>query len=112
MRNQDPKATLSQISLNTKMCVGFRHPAFDTTRQALTFKTTIKPGVNNHVEITLNAGDLYDVKLFQTRAGVVKVTKEAKDIYCEDLSEVIYRICTWNFSEAEYNAVGIHSVKS
>ncbi len=80
-----------QIGIQTKMACGAREPMGDAN--SLTFRVTIKPNQRHKIVVTLDPSDTYTVKLYSVRNGEVKVVEEADDIYCEVLSEVIYRMC-------------------
>ena len=49
-----------------------------------------KPRVNV-IKIELNGGDLYDVYFYFLRAGKLKTVAEEKDVFCDQLREVIER---------------------
>lgn len=85
----------SQISRSTKMACGARNPTKgkDNNRPYLLFQVTIKPGVKNFVKVTLDPSDTYTVKLLQYRGVNVKEIESHEDIYNDNLSEVIYRMC-------------------
>jgi hypothetical protein len=85
----------SQISRSTKMACGVRKPTkgTDGNRPYLIFQVTIKPSVKNFVKVTLDPSDTYTVKLLQYRGENVKEVESHEDIYNDNLSEVIYRMC-------------------
>ena len=92
-----------QISRSTKMACGAREP-IATDDRTLRIKVTIKRGVSHVIYVTLDASDTYTVKLVTWRQPslakrlegaetVVKTVEELSDIYNDNLSEVIYRMC-------------------
>lgn len=84
-----------QISTSTKMACGAREPRVDVdgTRPYLYFRVTIRSGVRHVIQVWLEPSDTYTVKLLGQRKFDVKTEEEADDIYCDNLSEVIYRMC-------------------
>lgn len=90
----DAHETLAQIGTLTRLAVS-------GGRAELYADAVILPcGTNRRVEVRLNAADLYDV--FRTRLIVngprrgERVTEsEQFDVYCDQLSEAVYRAGTW-----------------
>ena len=82
----------SQISLATKMAVGARDPVVDDKKGYLHFRVTKTPGDFRKIQVQLTPMDTYDVRLItiNRRTYEVVTEKEARDIYAEDLSEIIY----------------------
>ena len=84
--------TWSQISRDTKWACGARNPVQDGN--TLFFQVTITRNRKHKVYVTLDPSDTYTVKLISyTGLDDVKVEKEASDIYCDQLSELIYDWC-------------------
>ena len=57
-------------------------------------------GQSRRVEIRLNGRDLYDVRRVRTinrgtRRGDEVIEYERTDVYCDDISEVVYMAGTW-----------------
>jgi hypothetical protein len=84
-----------QISVGTKMACGAREARVDVdgTRPYLYFRVTIRSGVRHTIQVWLEPSDTYTVKLLAMRGFDIKTEEEAEDIYCDNLSEVIYRMC-------------------
>jgi len=43
----------------------------------------------NHITVSLNGKDLYDVVFYFKRGGKVKIVSEARDVYCDQLKSMI-----------------------
>src|SRR4051812_34737914 len=89
------KVIWEQIDRNTKMACGAReaHVDVDGTRPYLYFRVTIRSGVRHTVQVWLEPSDTYTVKLLAMRGMTIKTEESHDDIYCDNLSEVIYRMC-------------------
>ena len=59
---------------------------FALEKDGLSFRFKGSPRAN-HVRITLNHLDLFDLTLGRIRNGNYQVVHEAKDIFCEDLGQ-------------------------
>ena len=95
MKNQEATTIWQQISTGTKMACGAREPSAgtDNNRPYLCFKVTITKGVSHRIQVWLEPNDTYTVALLAQRKFVVKEVERAEDIYCDNLSEIIYRMC-------------------
>lgn len=80
-----------QISQNTKWACGAQFPT--GSENSLTFTVRIKPGVRHKVEVVLDPSDTYTVRLHQIRGASSRVVEEHSDVYCDELSELVYRMC-------------------
>jgi hypothetical protein len=81
-----------QISLGTKMACGAREQMGDA--DSLTFRVTISRGVTHKVKVQYNKGaDDYTVILYRIRGTNVTEQEKHKGVYCDNLSDVIYRMC-------------------
>lgn len=89
------KVIWQQISRSTKMACGAREAMVDVDegKPYLCFKVTIKPGTRNAIKVWLEPSDTYTVVLIAQRKFEVKEVERKEDIYCDNLSEVIYRMC-------------------
>jgi hypothetical protein len=88
----DARITWKQIPLLTKMQVGAHNAVAGL--DFLMFKVRIFPNQCHKVKITLNAMDTYDIELIKIRKGQAQQVKSLSDIYCDQLGEVIYNLCT------------------
>jgi hypothetical protein len=57
-------------------------------------QVTIHPGKNNKLVIRLKWDDTYRVEVWQQRAGQDKLEEYLDGIYCDQLDEAIYWLCT------------------
>ncbi len=89
------KVIWEQISRDTKMACGARDARVDVdgTRPYLYFRVTIRAGVRHTIQVWLEPSDTYTVKLLAMRGTTIKEEEKADDIYCDGLSDVIYRMC-------------------
>jgi hypothetical protein len=89
------KVIWDQISRGTKMACGARDARADVdgTRPYLYFRVTIRAGVRHTIQVWLEPSDTYTVKLLGQRKFDVKEEESADDVYCDNLSDVIYRMC-------------------
>ncbi len=107
MRSFNAVTTMKQISANTKLCVGASNFTYHADEGALTFRVRVD-NQRRFIKITLNALDLYDVEQILVRAGTMKTTFAAKDVYCENLDEVVYRLGSTRHADADWlKEVGI-----
>ena len=58
---------------------------FGSTENSLSFKIGSNAKRINHVKITLNALDLYDVTYYRVRKYDFKVATESSNVYCDML---------------------------
>lgn len=96
----DPKVVRDQIGLMTVLGVsgGRWHSLRD--KDGETVGIALPCGTNRTVEVVLNFLDLYTVRRYRTivngaRKGETVVEYEAQDIYCDQLSEVVYSASCW-----------------
>jgi hypothetical protein len=89
------KVIWEQIDRNTKMACGAReaHVDVDAGKPYLYFRVTINPGVRHAIKVWLEPSDTYTVVLIAQRGFNVKDVERHEDIYCDVLSDVIYRMC-------------------
>lgn len=92
---EQAKVIWQQISVNTKMACGAREAFVDVDngKPYLCFKVTIKPGTRHAVKVWLEPSDTYTVVLIAQRGLNVKEQERKDDIYCDNLSEIIYHMC-------------------
>ena len=78
----------SQISLNTKMACGARSPLGDGNE--LSF--VVLNGNSHRITVTLDPSDTYTVRRIKVSRKTMgfTVVEEASDVYCDNLSEVVY----------------------
>ena len=88
----DPAATLSQISIGTRMACGARNFVGDAENGKLWFN--VLRGKLTKIVITLNCRDYYDVELIKInpKDWTHKVLERHEDIDCEQLSETVYHM--------------------
>lgn len=68
-------------------------PEGEGQRGGLMFKVRVpKAKVGGVLRITLNGGDLYDIKLVRVRKNEMKVVASASDIYFDQLIETLERV--------------------
>jgi hypothetical protein len=79
---------LSQISLGTKMACGSRN--YIAIENGLAFN--VLTGNRDIISITLEPSDTYTVKRVKVAAKtkIWQTVEEVSDVYCDNLSEVIY----------------------
>lgn len=83
---------LRQIGVNTRMAVGARFATM-TADGKLQFRITISRNVKHWVEVELNPMDYYNVTLLtQKCSGAIVPIQVAKDVDCESIGEVVYRM--------------------
>lgn len=82
------KTVWSQISINTKMACGMREPIAIENGLLVTVLSRCKK-----IRITLNSMDTYDIDFIQVISNKPKTIESKKDIYCDQLSEILYKIC-------------------
>jgi hypothetical protein len=85
-----PDVIWSQVSLATKMACGARSPL--GSGNTLTF--VVLSGKQYRIEVTLDPSDTYTVRYIKlsSRGTGFHVLEEATDVYCDNLSEVIYHM--------------------
>lgn len=87
-----------QVSINTWMCVGARKFTVlkDERYQAggLGVIVTIRPGKRNILFIRLKWNDTYRVEVWQDRMGGFNLEESLDEVYCDQLDEAIYWLCT------------------
>jgi hypothetical protein len=59
----------------------------------LAFDVTVRPGARYFVKVVLEPADEYTVTLTALRAGKFTEQGRAEGVYCDNLGEVIYRLC-------------------
>lgn len=89
------KVIWQQISTGTKMACGAREASVDVdgSKPYLRFRVTIKPNQRHFIRVWLEPSDTYTVSLVSFRNNEMKEVERADDIYCDNLSEVIYHMC-------------------
>ena len=87
----DPQVTIAQLGGNKfRAMTGVRGFTFDPSTSELSFRLP-NPKVN-HVRITLNGNDLYDIKFGRIRKSTYKVVETVEDVYAENLQDVFTRV--------------------
>lgn len=110
----DTKILREQIGFNTLAAVG-AHDFIEPMpyKPALTFRVGVRPSYKYVMDIQLNGRDLYDVFLRRCRRNDVLFVAQAKDVFCENISEVVYRMCHPIGQKAEwFEAVGIERIRT
>lgn len=82
------KTIYGQISVSTKMACGIRDPIAIENGLVVTVLNRGKK-----IRIVLNAMDTYDIDLLKTNTHGLHLVESKTDIYCDQLSEVIYHLC-------------------
>lgn len=83
--------TWSQIPVMTKMACGAREATTYGEGRNLRFKVG---GRMRYVEVELTPADTYTARLVRINARYERVVVEEKtDVYCDMLSETVYRLC-------------------
>lgn len=92
---EQAKEIWRQIGIGTKMACGARMPLADAKdgKPCLSFRVEIKRGSIYHISVVLEPSDTYTVALTSCRGGTVKELERREDVYCDHMSEVIYRMC-------------------
>ncbi len=73
---------MCQISMGTKMSIGFRNPMI--VENGLIFK--VLSGNFTTITIRLNSSDLYDIEMHKK----FTLIKKAEDVYCDVLNAILY----------------------
>ena len=108
MHQEQAKEVLRQINGVTLMAVGAREKTILTDGK-LSFRITISRNVRHYIVVELTAADDYTVQLKRVkRDGTLMVEMQADGIYCDEISEVVYRMGHPKFQKGEwFAAVGI-----
>jgi len=82
----------SQISLNTKMACGARSPLGSPLGVGNELSFVVLNGNSHRITVTLDPSDTYTVRHIKVSRKTLgfTVVEEASDVYCDNLSEVVY----------------------
>jgi len=103
-----PKQTLAQITSNTLMCIGATNITFNEPDNTLKMRVRVFNNQRTYLSVHLNGLDLYDVKLEKIRGGKVTTLYTAYALYCDQINETVFRMCSPNGATAGWmEEVGI-----
>ena len=83
---------LSQISMPTKMACGFRNLTCGTNADKIPY-LNIRVGKASaylYVRVYYMPNDTYNIEMYTSAAGFEVTLQEFEDVYCEQLSSIIY----------------------
>ena len=81
------QTTIKQIGRKALVMIGAK--SFVSLKDELTFRIGRNPKRITHIRIKLNDLDLYDMAFYQIRKGKVNPGKEIKNVYCDQLCQII-----------------------
>jgi hypothetical protein len=96
----DPKVIRDQIGLMTVMAVSGGKWSSIRTSDGDAIGISLPCGTNRIVEVTLAFSDTYTVRRYRQvvrgeRRGDDIIEYEAQDVYCDQISEVVYTASCW-----------------